>query len=95
MCLIDRLGHLPEQLSSGEKQRAALARALLPRPKVIFADEPTGNLDQENSSRVLKCLSDYADSGSAVLMATHDDAAMSAANKHALMDSGKLASLSN
>lgn len=81
--LIDSLGmagranHLPGELSVGEMQRTALARAFLNRPKVILADEPTGNLDPENAEIVLKALSEFAADGGAVLMVTHhpDDAA--------------------
>jgi len=72
-----RANHLPGELSVGEMQRTALARAFLNRPKVIFADEPTGNLDPENAEIVLKALSGFAADGGAVLMVTHhpDDAA--------------------
>jgi len=72
-----RANHLPGELSVGEMQRTALARAFLNRPKVILADEPTGNLDPENAEIVLKALSGFAADGGAVLMVTHhpDDAA--------------------
>ncbi len=72
-----RANHLPGELSVGEMQRTALARAFLNRPKVILADEPTGNLDPENAEIVLKALSGFAANGGAVLMVTHhpDDAA--------------------
>ena len=72
-----RANHLPGELSVGEMQRTALARAFLNRPKVILADEPTGNLDPENAEIVLKALSGFAAHGGAVLMVTHhpDDAA--------------------
>ncbi|MEI7732930.1 MAG: ABC transporter ATP-binding protein [Verrucomicrobiota bacterium] len=70
--LKERLHHVPAELSTGERQRAALARALLNQPKLLLADEPTGNLDEENGRRVLGCLSDYAKQGGAVLLVTHD-----------------------
>ncbi len=72
-----RANHLPGELSVGEMQRTALARAFLNRPKVILADEPTGNLDPENAEIVIKALSGFAADGGAVLMVTHhpDDAA--------------------
>lgn len=70
--LSDRLGHFPAELSSGERQRVALARALLSRPKLALADEPTANLDEENSQRVVAHLSEFAKEGGAVLFATAD-----------------------
>lgn len=73
--LTERLGHTPAALSAGERQRTALARAMLNRPKVILADEPTGNLDPENASQVLKILEEYHRSGGTVVMVTHGEAA--------------------
>ena len=76
--LIEELGlshrtqHVPGKLSAGEQQRVALARALLNNPKIVIADEPTGNLDEENGRAVLKVLRNYADQGGLVMMATHD-----------------------
>jgi putative ABC transport system ATP-binding protein len=67
-----RLGHTPAELSSGEKQRTALARALLFRPKVVLADEITGNLDHVHAQVVLGYLREYADTGGSVLLVTHD-----------------------
>ncbi len=67
-----RLDHTPAQLSSGEKQRTALARALLFRPKLLLADEITGNLDKANAEIVLGCVREYVSTGGSVLMATHD-----------------------
>lgn len=67
-----RLDHTPAELSSGEKQRTALARALLFRPKVLLADEITGNLDHVNARLVLGYLRQYADTGGTVLLVTHD-----------------------
>jgi ABC-type lipoprotein export system ATPase subunit len=64
--------HVPARLSTGERQRAALARALLSRPKLILADEPTGNLDEQNGRAVLECLAGLARNGTAVLLVTHD-----------------------
>ena len=68
-----RVNHLPGELSAGEQQRTALARALLLKPKLLLADEPTGNLDRENAARVLDAFEDFADGGGAVLWVTHDD----------------------
>lgn len=70
--LAERVAHLPGQLSSGERQRTALARALLHRPGLILADEPTGNLDAQSGGIVLDHLARYAAGGAAVLLVTHD-----------------------
>jgi len=86
-----RMNHVPSKLSIGEQQRVALARALLREPKLILADEPTGNLDAENSEIILTHLSEFANSGrGAVLMVTHDDRARSAASRSLEMSDGKL-----
>ena len=90
--MAERAEHLPSELSAGEQQRTALARALLASPKLILADEPTGNLDRENAERVLGHLADYAAAGAAVVMVTHDEAAMAAAGRRVVMDSGRLSS---
>jgi putative ABC transport system ATP-binding protein len=70
--LTHRINHVPAELSTGERQRTALARALLNEPSMILADEPTGNLDSDNAEIVLEHLRDFAASGGAVLLATHD-----------------------
>ena len=67
-----RLDHTPAELSSGEKQRTALARALLFRPKILLADEITGNLDHVNAQIVLGYLREYVKTGGSVLLVTHD-----------------------
>ena len=67
----DRLDHLPSQLSGGEQQRVALARALINHPKLILADEPTGNLDEANEHIVLELLRELHRSGHTILLVTH------------------------
>ena len=90
--LADRLGHRPGQLSTGERQRVALARALLNEPRVILADEPTGNLDGDNSEQVLQALKTFADVGGAVLLVTHDPDAVAFAGRQVVLQGGQLAS---
>jgi putative ABC transport system ATP-binding protein len=88
--LANRQHHVPGQLSTGERQRTALARALLNSPSVILADEPTGNLDQENAQVVLGYLAEFAASGGAVLMVTHDSEAAAKADRVETIKDGKL-----
>jgi putative ABC transport system ATP-binding protein len=86
-----RLHHVPSKLSIGEQQRVALARAFLRSPRLILADEPTGNLDAENAAIILNHLAEFAASGSgAVLMVTHDDRAKAAASRGVEMRAGRL-----
>ena len=81
---------LPRTLSGGELKRIAVARALLPDPEVIFADEPTGDLDDENCSLVLSALRAEADRGAAVLLVTHEDEAERIADRVLRMNAGIL-----
>ncbi len=70
--LEDRQNHYPAELSTGEKQRVAMARAMLKSPGCMLADEPTGNLDEQNARIVVDALKHYARTGAAVIMVTHD-----------------------
>jgi putative ABC transport system ATP-binding protein len=86
--LSHRLGHKPAELSAGERQRAAIARAMLNRPKLILADEPTGNLDSENAAEVFRILSSYHRQGGTVLVVTHGSGAEDHAGRTLRMEEG-------
>jgi putative ABC transport system ATP-binding protein len=88
--LEDRANHVPARLSTGERQRTALARALLNEPKVILADEPTGNLDEDNAQTVFGYLSQYVSDGGCVLLVTHDTRAAAHATRTLKMNRGQL-----
>ncbi|WP_394618542.1 ABC transporter ATP-binding protein [Lentzea sp. JNUCC 0626] len=78
----DRLGHRPSELSGGQQQRVALARALVSRPEVVFADEPTGNLDSGSGAEVLRFLrTSVRELGQTVVMVTHDQSAADCADR--------------
>ncbi len=79
--LSHRLHHLPNQLSGGEKQRVAIARALVTNPKVIFADEPTGNLDSKTGHQVMNAIDDLHKQGRTIVVITHESSAASFANR--------------
>ena len=89
--LTDRRSHVPAELSAGERQRTALARALLNKPGLILADELTGNLDRVNADAVLGHLTDFAAAGGAVLLVTHNEHAASYAHRSIYLERGRLA----
>ena len=70
--MIEKIDKLPHELSGGEQQRIAIARALLNNPKIIIADEPTGNLDPETASNIVSLLKEITQQGTAVVMTTHN-----------------------
>jgi putative ABC transport system ATP-binding protein len=85
-----RARHLPSQLSGGEQQRVAIARALVNDPKIILADEPTGNLDAENQSIVFRILSDLHAQGRTIVMVTHDENAGKLAERRLNLEHGRI-----
>jgi putative ABC transport system ATP-binding protein len=89
--LRDRLSHKPTELSGGQQQRVACARALVQRPEVIFADEPTGNLDSKSGTEVLKFLRRSVDEfGQTIVMVTHDPVAASYADRVLFLADGQV-----
>lgn len=85
-----RMHHRPSQLSGGQQQRVAIARALVGKPRLILADEPTGNLDAESGRAVMSLLHDLHAEGTTVLLITHDAAVAAQAQRVLHMDSGRL-----
>jgi putative ABC transport system ATP-binding protein len=89
--LRDRLTHRPSELSGGQQQRVAFARALASQPAVIFADEPTGNLDSKSSGELLGLLRNAVDElGQTVIMVTHDAVAASYADRLLVLGDGRI-----
>jgi cell division transport system ATP-binding protein len=88
--LTDRAKHYPAELSAGECQRAAIARALIHRPDIILADEPTGNLDPYNTSEIIRLLVKINELGTTVLLATHDKEVINSLGKRVItLEDGK------
>jgi putative ABC transport system ATP-binding protein len=87
----DRRNHRPSELSGGQQQRVAIARSLITRPTVLFADEPTGNLDSETSGDILQLLRDSVDAyGQTTVMVTHDAGAAATSDRILFLDDGLL-----
>ena len=87
----DRMDHVPAQLSGGEQQRVAIARALINQPKLILADEPTGNLDEANEAVILQLLRELHASGHTILVVTHSQAIGNLADRRVELEHGRLA----
>ena len=92
--LSKRMDHMPEQLSGGEQQRVAIARAVVHRPKVVFADEPTGALDQKTGREVLELLKEINKSGKTVIIVTHDEGIAKVTDRIITISDGKIVGLS-
>ncbi|MEP3350537.1 MAG: ABC transporter ATP-binding protein [Marinomonas sp.] len=89
--LSHRLTHYPNQLSGGEQQRVAIARAFASQPKILFADEPTGNLDEENGNLIIELLFDLNKSqGTTLVMVTHDNELAKMCDRQLVMSAGQL-----
>ncbi len=89
--LKDRLNHLPSEISGGQQQRCAIARAMINRPQVLFCDEPTGNLDRKNADEVLDLLLKTKEMiGQTIIMVTHDPSIASKADRTLVMENGIL-----
>ncbi len=88
--LAHRKTHMPKQLSGGQQQRVAVARALVSSPKVILADEPTGNLDTANGEAVMQMLTDVAKAGTTIIMVTHSETHAGRAHRVVRMLDGRL-----
>ena len=89
--LADRTSHRPNELSGGQQQRVAVSRALATRPKIIFADEPTGTLDSVTGNEILSFMRRAVDEfGQTIVMVTHDDKVAAAADRKVMLESGNL-----
>ena len=89
--LSHRMNHFPSELSGGEKQRLAIARAIINQPELIIADEPTGNLDPVNTHEIVQILKKINDLGTTVILSTHDKSVVDSVNKRVVtMENGKI-----
>jgi len=85
-----RFSHRPSQLSGGERQRVAIARSLINQPRLILADEPTGNLDSKNRGRIMELFTSLMGQGITLAMVTHDDEVAAYAGRHIRMEDGRI-----
>lgn len=90
-----RVGHFPKQLSGGQQQRVAIARAIVANPKLVLADEPTGNLDSKSGMEVMELLSELNKKGTTIIMVTHSDRDSKFANRKVHMSDGQLVKQEN
>jgi len=93
--LDERADHKPTELSGGEQQRVAVARGLVNRPKILLADEPTGNLDQKTGDGIMGLLSDLNEEGQTIVFVTHDISRTGIANKVIGMVDGSITTINN
>jgi ABC-type lipoprotein export system ATPase subunit len=92
--LIERKDHKPKELSGGEQQRVAIARALINNPKVVFADEPTGNLDSQTGEEIVKYLRKLnKEQGTTMIVVTHDENILKFADRVARIKDGKISEI--
>ena len=89
--LNERAKHLPNQLSGGEQQRVCIARALINHPKLLLADEPTGNLDEKNEKLVMEIFEKLHNAGSTIIVVTHDPEVADQAERMVVLEHGKIA----
>lgn len=90
--IVHRLKHFPQQLSGGQQQRVAVGRALINEPKIILADEPTGNLDSKNGNEVMELLTHLHEQGATIVMVTHSEQDASFSDRTILMKDGMVLS---
>lgn len=88
--LSDRLNNLPGQLSGGEQQRVSIARAITHNPKILFADEPTANLDNESSAKIMEIFKELHGEGQTIIMVTHEEPYSKMAQKIVKIDDGRI-----
>ena len=90
MDIMHRANHVPQQLSGGQQQRVAIARAVVSNPQIIFADEPTGNLDSKNGIEVMELLRQLNNEGTTIVMVTHSLRDASYAQRTVTLFDGKI-----
>lgn len=89
--LAERINHFPSQMSGGEQQRVAIARAFITQPDILFADEPTGNLDSKTGKHITKLLFDLnKENGTTLILVTHDEKLADKCHRKVIVDSGKI-----